>query len=109
STATFSPAAISGTNVSTLTIVTTNVTPPDSYILTITGTNGVLSDEETVELVVTNGIDSDLDGLPDWWMQQTFGHPLGQAGDHTRLQDDFDADRMSNGAEYLSQTDPTDP
>jgi len=109
STATFSPAAISGTNVSTLTIVTTNVTPPDSYILTIMGTNGVLSDEETVELVVTNGIDSDLDGLPDWWMQQTFGHYLGQAGDHTRIQDDFDGDHMSNGAEYLSQTDPTDP
>jgi len=94
--------------VATLTINTTNVTPPDSYLLQITGTNSLLSDEEEVELDVTNAIDSDLDGLPDWWMQQTFGHPTGLSADHSRAQDDFDGDGMSNFAEYLCQTDPTD-
>ena len=79
STAVFSPASINGTNVSTLTITTTNVTPPDSYNLDVTGTNGILSDEEFVELDVTNSIDSDADGIPDWWMQQYFGHATGLA------------------------------
>lgn len=109
STAVFSPASISGTNVSTLTITTTNITPPDSYNLDITGTNGTLSDEEFVELVVTNTVDTDGDGIPDWWMQQYFGHPTGSAADNTLAQEDFDGDGMSNLAEYYCGTDPTDP
>lgn len=109
STATFNPISINGTNISTLTITTTNITPPDSYFLDITGTNGLLSDEEFVGLIVSNSIDSDGDGIPDWWMQQYFGHATGQAGDQTRAQDDFDGDGMSNLAEYLCGTDPTDP
>lgn len=109
STASFSADSISGAGTSTLTITTTNVTPPDSYNLDITGTNGLLSDEEFVELDVSNSIDSDADGVPDWWMQQMFGHATGQAGDKTRAQDDFDGDGMSNGAEYLCGTDPADP
>jgi regulation of enolase protein 1 (concanavalin A-like superfamily) len=106
---TFSPSSISGTNVSTLTITTTNITPPDTYNVSITGTNGILSDTESVELVVSNSIDSDADGIPDWWMQQNFGHATGLTGDNSRAQDDFDGDGMSNGAEFLCGTDPTDP
>ncbi|HXF09331.1 MAG TPA: autotransporter-associated beta strand repeat-containing protein, partial [Desulfuromonadaceae bacterium] len=108
STATFSPVTINGTNVSTLTVVTTNTTPPDIYNLDIVGTNGLLVDEESAELVVTNAIDSDGDTIPDWWMQQTFGHATGQSGDHSRAQDDFDNDWMSNVAEYICATDPLD-
>ncbi len=107
--ATFSPASINGTNISTLTITTTNVTPPDSYNFNVTGTSGILFDVESAELDVTNSIDSDGDGIPDWWMQQMFGHATGQAADHTRAQDDFDGDGVSNWAEYISGTDPTNP
>ena len=53
--------------------------------------------------------DSDGDGVPDAWSQQYFGHPTGQAGDLSRAGDDFDHDGMSNGAEYIAGTDPTNP
>jgi len=108
STATFNPASISGTNVSTLTIVTTNFTPPGSYNPAITGTNGILSDQKFVSLVVSNSIDSDADGIPDWWTQQAFGHAVGQSGDQSRATDDRDGDGMSNFKEYLCATDPID-
>ena len=53
--------------------------------------------------------DSDGDGIPDWWMLSYFGHATGLAADRTRGQDDHDGDGMSNLAEYLAGTDPTDP
>ena len=53
--------------------------------------------------------DVDGDGIPDAWCQNYFGHAAGQAGDHTRAVDDFDGDGMSNGAEYIAGTDPTNP
>ena len=54
-------------------------------------------------------VDSDGDGIPDWWMLQYFGHPTGQAADHSRAQDDFDGDGMTNLQEFLAGTDPTNP
>ena len=57
-----------------------------------------------------NGIsmaDSDVDGIPDWWTMQYFGHPTGQAGDLSRAPDDADGDGVSNLAEYLAGTVPT--
>jgi Tol biopolymer transport system component len=54
-------------------------------------------------------VDSDGDGIPDWWMLQYFGHPTGQAGDHSRAQDDFDGDGMTNLQEFLAGTDPSNP
>jgi Tol biopolymer transport system component len=54
-------------------------------------------------------VDSDSDGIPDWWMLQFFGHPTGQAADHSRAQDDFDGDGMANLQEFLAGTDPTNP
>src|SRR6185369_3448340 len=52
-------------------------------------------------------VDRDSDLIPDWWMLQFFGHPTGQSGDHSRAQDDFDADGMTNLQEFLAGTDPT--
>lgn len=54
-------------------------------------------------------LDSDGDGIPDWWMIEYFGHPTGQAGDLSRVQDDADGDGMNNLQEYLAGTDPTNP
>lgn len=53
--------------------------------------------------------DTDGDGIPDWWTLLYFGHATGSAADKTRAQDDYDGDGMSNLAEYLAGTDPTDP
>lgn len=52
--------------------------------------------------------DVDADGIPDWWMQQWFGHAEAQAGDLSRPGDDADGDGFSNEAEYLALTDPGD-
>lgn len=54
-------------------------------------------------------VDSDGDGIPDWWMQQYFGHPDAQAGDFSQPGDDADGDGVSNLQEYLAGTSPTDP
>ncbi|MGD0652100.1 MAG: DUF6259 domain-containing protein [Verrucomicrobiia bacterium] len=51
--------------------------------------------------------DSDGDGVPDSWTQQYFGHPTGQASDHSRATDDPDGDGLFNLPEYLVGTDPT--
>jgi Tol biopolymer transport system component len=53
--------------------------------------------------------DSDGDGIPDWWMIKYFGHPTGQAYDHSRAQDDADGDGFTNYQEFLTGTDPTNP
>lgn len=53
--------------------------------------------------------DTDGDGIPDWWMVKYFGHPTGQAGDHSQAQDDFHGDGFTNYQEFLTGTDPTDP
>jgi len=54
-------------------------------------------------------LDSDSDGIPDWWMLAYFNHPTGQAGDNSMANQDADGDGMSNLAEFLAGTDPTDP
>ena len=53
--------------------------------------------------------DSDGDGIPDWWMQQYFGHPTGQASDLSRAGDDPDHDGLTNLQEFLFGTNPTTP
>lgn len=52
--------------------------------------------------------DGDGDGIPDWWLQQYFGHADGAAADLSRAGDDADGDGMTNGQEFLAGTDPTD-
>jgi hypothetical protein len=49
-------------------------------------------------------VDTDGNGLPDWWEQQFFGHLTG-----TNPNADPDHDGMSNLAEFLAGTDPTNP
>jgi hypothetical protein len=58
---------------------------------------------------VTGMPDTDADGIPDWWMNQYFGHPTGQAADNSRASDDADGDGMTNLQEFLAGTSPIDP
>ena len=52
--------------------------------------------------------DADNDGIPDYWTHLYFGHDAGQAGDHSRPEDDADGDGFSNVQEYLAGTSPVD-
>ena len=53
-TASFSPATVSGTGSSTLTVTSSSTTPLGTYPLTITGTSGSLTQTANVTLAVTN-------------------------------------------------------
>ncbi|MGC3960563.1 MAG: hypothetical protein QM813_22320 [Verrucomicrobiota bacterium] len=57
---------------------------------------------------VLSTADSDSDGLPDWWLEQYFGHANGQANDLSRPGDDADGDGLTNHEEFLTGTNPTD-
>lgn len=52
--------------------------------------------------------DGDADGIPDWWLQQYFGHANGQANDLSRPGDDADGDGLTNYEELLTGTNPSD-
>jgi hypothetical protein len=47
-------------------------------------------------------VDSDGNGLPDWWELENFGQLTG-----ANTNADFDGDRMSNFAEWIAGTNPT--
>jgi hypothetical protein len=51
--------------------------------------------------------DSDMDGIPDWWTQQYFGHPTGLAVDGSRATDDPDQDGLTNLKEFQFGTNPS--
>jgi hypothetical protein len=53
-------------------------------------------------------VDDDLDGIPNYWMVQQFGHRTGQASDQSRAIDDPDGDGLTNLQEYKAGTDPHD-
>lgn len=60
------------------------------------------------QLSVLSLADGDSDGIPDWWLQQFFGHADGQANDLSRAGDDADGDGLTNLEEFLTGTNPTD-
>ena len=64
--------------------------------------------QDVVALVQWGTVDSDGDGLPDLWMTHYFGHPTGLDNDFSLAQQDADGDGMSNLAEFLAGTNPTD-
>jgi hypothetical protein len=79
-----------------------------TYVIPVTATSGALQHTGSISLTVYV-TDSDNDGIPDWWMLQYFGHPTGQAADESFSTDDTDGDGVSNYAEFLAGTDPTNP
>jgi hypothetical protein len=52
-------------------------------------------------------VDSDGDGVPDWWTQEYFGHPTGQASDNSLATDDPDGTGFTVLQDYLAGLDPT--
>ncbi len=104
-TATFTPPSITGSGASILSIVTLNTLAPGLYNITEVGTNS--STTRTASVTLNIPIDSDGDGIPDSWMWTYFGHPTGQAADHSLATNDADGDGISNLAEYRSGTNPT--
>lgn len=47
-----------------------------------------------------------LDGIPDYWMQNFFGHTTPTANDLSRATDDADGDRLTNLQEYITGMNP---
>ena len=77
--------------------------------VTVTNPDGQTATSGAGILTVVSPVDTDGDGIPDWWMQQYFGHPTGQAGDKSLAGSDADGDGMSNLDEYRAGTDPQSP
>jgi hypothetical protein len=103
----FNGEPLSGATNTSVTLSGVDSTQAGTYVAVVSNPAGVVSSQPATLIVA--GVDSDGDGIPDAWMIQHFGHPTGQAADHSRAQDDADGDGMSNLQEYLAGTDPLDP
>jgi hypothetical protein len=57
-------------------------------------------------LSVSQSLDTDLDGIPNWWMLEYFGHADGQAGDNSLSSLSFLGDGISNLQKYIRGENP---
>ena len=94
--------------------ITLNVTVASNATLgsrtvSVTNPDGQSAVSASGILTVITSVDTDGDGIPDWWMQQYFGHATGQAGDKSLTGNDADGDGMSNLDEYRAGTGPRSP
>jgi hypothetical protein len=78
------------------------------YAVVAVASNSLTSAQALANRLMPDGvtIDNDGDGIPDWWMMQYFGHPIGQASDDSLAQDDPAADGLSNLQKYLLGRNP---
>jgi hypothetical protein len=78
------------------------------YAVAAVASNSLTSAQALANRLMPDGvtIDNDGDGIPDWWMMQYFGHPTGQASDHSLAQDDPAGDGLSNLQKYLLGRNP---
>jgi hypothetical protein len=81
------------------------------YAVVAVASNGVTSSQALANRLMASGtgIDNDGDGIPDWWMNQYFGHPTGQASDQSFAWNDPAGDGLSNLQKYLLGLSPLVP
>jgi len=103
----FNGAALPGATNASITLSGVDPTQAGTYEAVVSNPAGVAASQPATLTVA--GVDSDGDGIPDSWMIQHFGHPIGLVSDHSQAPDDADGDGMSNRQEYLAGTDPLDP
>ena len=90
-----------GTNPVSYLIVNGTALPAGTY--NAANTSLYLTGTGSITVTIT---DTDVDGIPDWWMTQYFGHPTGEAGDLSRAQDDAEPDGLTNLREFQLGTNP---
>ena len=97
-------ATAGGMNIPLTLLFTNNVTNSQLQILFVP----VIDNARVsgVQVVKIANVFSDTDGIPDWWRLAYFGHPLGEASDKSRGQDDADGNGISNLTKYLNGIDP---
>jgi len=78
------------------------------YAVVAVASNSLTSAQVLANRLMPDGvtIDNDGDGIPDWWLTQYFGHPTGQASDHSLAQDNPAGDGLSNLQKYLLGRNP---
>ena len=78
------------------------------YAVVTVASNSLTSAQALANRLMPDGvtIDNDGDGIPDWWMTQHFGHPTGEASDHSLAQDNPAGDGLSNLQKYLLGRNP---
>ncbi len=104
----FSPAAVTGSGTSTLSMVISNCAAPGDYPLTVIGTSTDSMHTAAITLTI-NLLDSDCDGIPDGWMQQYFGSPTGMVSNLSMPWQDADGTGQNNFFKYVAGLDPTNP
>jgi hypothetical protein len=81
------------------------------YAVSAVDSTGLSSPQAQANRLMADGttVDNDGDGVPDGWMMQYFGHPTGQASDHSLAEDDPDHDGLTNLQEYELGLNPLVP
>jgi hypothetical protein len=84
-------------------ITFTNLRPPLTNISVVTTNFANTGGRLSTDAIITYVTDFDEDGTPDWW-EHAYGFATNNLGDADL---DFDNDKMSNRAEYIAGTNPT--
>jgi len=92
-------------NVRTAFITFTNMRPPFTNVSVVVANVAQTGGRLSTEAIMTYVTDNDNDGMADAW-EAAWGFNTNDLNDASL---DFDHDTMSNRAEFIAGTDPTDP
>jgi hyaluronate lyase len=94
-------------NVTTASLTHTYSFPGTSTVSLIASTTSGSSTNTQANLIVATSVDTVGDGVPDWWRAQYFGGTGATTNANSGATVDSDNDGLSNLAEYLADTNPT--